>query len=360
MPLEPEDSNEQRRRVADVLAEYYAAVEAGEAPDQQAVMAQHPDLAAELAEYFEAQDRFARLVEPVRSVVVGAETTAPAQASATLGSEAPGAVGSSTLGSLAAADAGTSAIEAAGGLASTDLPGAISPPNGDGADPPRGTKVRYFGDYELIQVLGRGGMGVVYKARQRSLNRLVAVKMIKAGHWASADEVRRFHNEAEAVANLDHPGIVPIHEVGEHRRRHYFSMKLIEGPSLADRLADYAADPRQAARVVATIARAVHHAHQRGILHRDLKPSNILLDAAGQPHVTDFGLARRIEPSAEFSASGSVVGTPSYMSPEQAEGHRGTITTATDVYGLGAILYVALTGKPPFQADSVLETLNHV
>jgi WD40 repeat protein len=220
--------------------------------------------------------------------------------------------------------------------------------------------VRYFGDYELRGLLGQGGMGIVYRARQVSLNRSVALKMIRAGLWAGDDEVRRFRNEAEAIANLDHPRIVTIHEVGQYQGQHYFSMKLVEGPSLDQRLGDYTAQPRQAARLVAEIARAVHHAHQRGILHRDLKPSNILLDPEGRPHVTDFGLAKKIGGDGGRSLSGSIVGTPQYMSPEQAAGQRSAITTATDVYGLGAILYAALTGRPPFRADSVAETLLQV
>jgi serine/threonine-protein kinase len=219
---------------------------------------------------------------------------------------------------------------------------------------------RSFGDFELLGLLGHGGMGIVYKARQQSLNRIVAVKMIRAGTWAELDEVRRFRNEAEAVANLDHPQIVTIYEVGTHDGLHYFSMKLIDGPSLAELLPRYTADPRAAAGLVAEVARAVHHAHQRGILHRDLKPSNIVLDQEGHAHVTDFGLAKRIAGSGEATISGSILGTPSYMSPEQASGRRGAVTTATDVYGLGAILYAMLTGRPPFQGESVVETLEQV
>ena len=203
-------------------------------------------------------------------------------------------------------------------------------------------------------------MGIVYRAIQISLNRPVALKMIKAGILADAAELRRFRNEAEAVAMLDHPGIVPVFEVGEHAGQRYFSMKFVEGGNLADRLATMVNEFRAAARLLAGAAEAVHHAHMRGILHRDLKPANILVDAVGQPQITDFGLAKRVEGDLEMTASGAIMGTPAYMSPEQANGRRGTITTATDVYGLGAILYALLTGKAPFVGESLVETLNAV
>jgi serine/threonine protein kinase len=223
-----------------------------------------------------------------------------------------------------------------------------------------GTTVRYFGDYEIQKELGRGGMGVVYKAMQVSLNRPVAIKMIKAGVLADDAELRRFQNEAEAVALLDHPGIVPVYEVGEHDGQRYFSMKLVEGGNLAGQLPMFKTNPRAAAALLAETAEAVHHAHMRGILHRDLKPANILIDAEGHPHVTDFGLAKRVEADIEMTASGAILGTPAYMSPEQANGRRGSITTATDVYGLGATLYAMLAGKAPFGGDSVIETLDAV
>ncbi len=212
-----------------------------------------------------------------------------------------------------------------------------------------------FGDYELIAEVARGGMGVVYRARQVTLDRIVALKMILAGRLADAEDVERFRTEAEAAARLQHPNIVAIFEIGEIDGQHFFSMEFIEGVSLAQKLAAGPLPGRVAASYVRRIARAVHHAHKQGIVHRDLKPSNILLDVEDEPHITDFGLAKRLGGDPGQTRTGAILGTPSYMSPEQAQGRR-DIGPAADIYGLGAILYDLLTGRPPFKAETPMET----
>ncbi len=218
--------------------------------------------------------------------------------------------------------------------------------------------VRYFGDYELLKEIARGGMGVVYRARQVSLNRPVALKMILAGQLAGPDDIRRFHIEAEAAAKLDHPGIVPIYEIGEHDGQHFFSMGFVEGTSLAARVVDGPLPPREAATLTMHVAEAMHYAHSKGVIHRDLKPGNVLLDDRGRPKVTDFGLAKTLQADSGLTDTGQVIGTPSYMPPEQAEGRE--VGPAADVYALGAILYCLLTGRPPFQAASPMDTLMQV
>jgi WD40 repeat protein len=299
------DSNDPKIPAGDpldaIIAEYVQQVEAGQVPDREALRAQHPDLAERLRAFFADYDRLDRQAADLRLSVDPNRTT----------------------------DATTPASE---------LP-----------------RVRYFGDYELVKVIARGGMGVVYKARQVSLNRLVALKMILKGELATPRDVARFRAEAEAAAHLDHPHIVPIHEVGEHDGQQYFAMRYVEG-SLARRPR---ADARTEAGLVATVARAVHHAHQHGILHRDLKPSNILVDAAGTPLVADFGLAKRVDTDRSLTEPGALVGTPRYMAPEQAAGRK-DLTVAADVYSLGVVLYERLTGQTPFTGEAPLEALRQV
>ena len=220
-----------------------------------------------------------------------------------------------------------------------------------------------FGDYELLEEIGRGGQGVVYRSRQKSLNRTVALKVIGLGHWATEAHLKRFRREAEAAASLDHSGIVPIYEVGERDGSCYFSMKFVEGGQL-DEVAKRQPIPiRQAVELIAKVARTVHYAHEHGILHRDIKPGNILLDQKGEPHLTDFGLARLVESESTVTRTLDVMGTPSYMAPEQAVGNNPAtagLTRATDVYGLGAVFYQLLTGHPPFAGGTTFETVRLV
>lgn len=219
---------------------------------------------------------------------------------------------------------------------------------------------RDFADFELEQEIGRGGMGVVYKARQKELDRTVAVKMILDSHLASEEHVRRFHEEARAAARVEHSNIVHIHEVGRWNDQHYFVMEYIEGASLAEKVTHGTIEPQQAALLVQRVARAVDHLHRQGIVHRDLKPSNILIDADGEPHVTDFGLAKVFQKGGQSTATGIIVGTPSYMAPEQASGNSDLLGPKTDVYSLGAILFELLTGRPPFQEERPLDTIMKV
>jgi len=214
-----------------------------------------------------------------------------------------------------------------------------------------------FGDYELLEEIGRGGQGVVYRAHQKSLNRILALKVIGLGYWATETHLKRFRREAEAAASLDHPGIVPIYEVGERDGSCYFSMKFVEGGQLDEVVRHTPMSIRQAAELIAKVARTVHYAHEHGILHRDIKPGNILLDVKGEPLLTDFGLARLVETESTMTRTLEVLGTPSYMAPEQAAGNNAQLTKATDVYGLGAVFYHLQTGHPPFAGGTTYETI---
>jgi serine/threonine protein kinase len=214
-----------------------------------------------------------------------------------------------------------------------------------------------LGDYELLEEIGSGGQGVVFRVRQKSLNRIVALKVIGLGQWTTKTHLRRFRVEAEAAASLDHPGIVPIYEVGERDGQCYFSMKFVEGGQLDQVVKHGPLSIRQAAELSAKVARTVHYAHEHGILHRDIKPGNILLDAKGEPHLTDFGLARLVQSESTVTRTLEVLGTPSYMAPEQAAANNAKLTSATDLYGLGAVLYQLLTGHPPFAGGTTYETI---
>src|SRR6266699_3586703 len=217
-----------------------------------------------------------------------------------------------------------------------------------------------FGDYELVEEIGRGGQGVVYRAHQKSLNRTVALKLIGLGYWATEAHLKRFRREAESAASLEHPCIVPIHEVGERDGSCYFSMKFVEGGQLDAVVRREPMPIRRAVELIDTVARTVQYAHEHHILHRDIKPGNILLDQKGEPHLTDFGLARLVETESTVTRTMEVLGTPSYMAPEQAVGNNARVTSATDVYGLGAVLYQLLTGHPPFAGGTTFETVRLV
>ncbi len=321
MPRELDYTTDAVTGLQELLLAYLEAGAAGRPLDREQLLADHPELTSELATFFADYDGLTRLAG---SLCGGPQSTEQTVAES----------------------------------ASDDTEREVGP----------AVKAGALGDYELLEEIAAGGMGVVYRARQKSLNRVVALKMMPAGRGTRAVDLRRFRVEAEAAAQLDHPAIVPIYEVGEGDGQWFFSMQLVEGGSLDRHPARFRDDPAGAARLLATVARAVHYAHQRGILHRDLKPGNILLDARGQPHVTDFGLAKWMpvlddgdEPGGlSLTQSGDLVGTPSYMAPEQAEPRNGRLTTAADVYGLGAILYALLTGRPPFRGETVFDTLLQV
>src|SRR5437899_1927806 len=235
--------------------------------------------------------------------------------------------------------------------------GSVEPEGEINVDPAPSPMLMDFGDYELLEQIGRGGQGVVVRARQKRLNRIVALKVIGLGHWATEAHLKRFRLEAEAAARLEHPGIVPIHEVGERDGSCYFSMKFVEGGQLDEVVRCTPMSIRQTAELIVKVARTVHYAHEHGILHRDIKPGNILLDAKGEPHLTDFGLARLVETESTVTRTMEVLGTPSYMAPEQAVGNNAAVSSVTDVYGLGAVLYQLLTGQPPFAGGTTYETI---
>jgi serine/threonine-protein kinase len=352
----PKDAAERDQRLNAILAECLEASRLGQQGDVAVWQARYPEFAAELGEFLAGQEQLERLTAPLREVLQPTvENGLPDAGFATLVEDLTARLQAGEAVDLEAClREHPEHAERLGPL----LPALrfLAVPAGAESGRDRPT----LGDFRILREIGRGGMGIVYEAEQRSLNRRVALKVLPLAATMDPQHLQRFRNEAETVALLDHPHIVPVYEVGEQAGQIYFSMKLVGGGSLAQQLGRFQADIRSAARLLAAVARAVHHAHQRGILHRDLKPANILLDAEGQAHVTDFGLARRVEIDSSLTQSGALVGTPSYMAPEQASGQKGSITTATDVYGLGAVLYALLTGKPPFRGETVLDTLEQV
>jgi eukaryotic-like serine/threonine-protein kinase len=303
----PEESDTDALRDAELLDELLAAIQAGNAGRRDELLASHPHLLP-FVDCLSALDSFApQSVAPEFAetmIVVGSSMSQPAR--------------------------------------STPVP-----------------PIR-FGNYDLLGEVGRGGMGVVYKARHRDLNRIVALKMILASDWASVETIGRFQAEARAVARLRHRNIVGIHEVGEEVGRHFFAMDFVEGESLAKVISRGPMAPERAARWMVSIAEAVEHLHSQGLIHRDLKPSNILIDASGEPMVTDFGLAKAFGADGGATRTGAILGTPSYMSPEQASGRNALVTARSDVYSLGAMLYEMLSGRPPFREENPLDTLVQV
>ncbi len=337
--MSPEDRSE-RDPLQSLIADVLEVESRGESVDRKALIESHPEHADSLQAFFASHDqmRSAADVNPPRSSGPASEDPTIAPAASPL-------------------DDPTLSPTNPGGDDPTLPPSAAASRKGE---PTVGDKVRYFGDYELLEEIARGGMGVVYKARQMNLNRIVALKMILAGQLAGDDDVQRFYTEAEAAASLDHPGIVPIFDIGEHAGQHYFSMSYIEGQSLAHRVADGPLPSLEAAELVMKVAEAMAYAHRNGVIHRDLKPANILVDKNGQPKVTDFGLAKKTETDSGLTGTGQILGTPAYMPPEQASGKTEQVSESSDVYSIGAILYALITGRPPFQAASPLDTLMQV
>ena len=322
--------SEREERLATLIEEFLETAKRGGTPDIDAAAQAHPELAAELRELWATVQIAEGVGRQSRSSPAQAERSPRSASGETVDLQAQ-------LSSPEALNRGPASGEEALGDA-----------------PPQ------FADYELVEELGRGGMGIVYKAVQKSLGRTVALKMMLHGATASELETTRFRGEAEAAAQLEHPNIAPVYEVGSHGGLPYFTMRFIEGPTLSALLVDGPLPTRRAAELLAPVARAIDYAHGRGILHRDLKPANVLLDREGVPRVTDFGLAKRVEGDASLTQSGAILGSPSYMPPEQAAGNRGRIGPHSDVYSLGAMLYHMLTGRPPFQAATPIDTLLNV
>ena len=318
-------------RFDDVVAEFLDAVEAGSPPNEVEFAARHPEFEQSLLAFFEDYRQMGGWLTPNDQAIASESSSEAADSGASTDGASPPPVDSR--------------------VAKTTAFSGSKP-----TDPRQPT----LGDFVLLERIAEGGMGVVYKAKQKGLERIVALKMIRSGQFADDEEVQRFHREAAAAAKLDHPGIVPIYQVGEEDGQHFFAMAYVKGHSLADIIREQRLPPKQAAEYVRKVAIAVHFAHQHGIIHRDIKPGNVLVDELGELKVTDFGLAKDIDSDHSLTTSGQIVGTVSYMPPEQASGTIRRVSTWSDVYSLGALLYALLTQRPPFQAENPLDVLMQV
>lgn len=334
--------------VDSAFAAYLKSIDSGEFEGRDEFLARFPEIAVELSELLEAADRLHQFTLAGRSSAADFAEFSHADAAEGSDAERRQRAMAETIAGPAVADPSAAA---------TADPEVTLPMANRGQGDPGPTLPYDLGDYLLLKVIGRGGMGIVYLARQRALDRYVAVKMIRSGILADDAEVRRFYTEAQAAARLRHRGIVAVHQFGRRAGHHFFSMEYIRGSDLQQRINAGQLDPDQAARYVRDVALAIAHAHDQGVLHRDLKPANVLIDERDQVHVTDFGLAKHLDAESSVTGSGTAVGTPHYMAPEQAEGHSDGVTVATDVYSLGAVLFASLTGRPPLVGDNVVQTL---
>lgn len=353
--------------VESALAEYLMRCDAGTAPDREQFLAKHPDMRERLESLLAAADWIEQLAGPTMAAQasqIGGEPSAkpvmmlvdPNEDTQPL---SPATGGMAGLNSSPSSPSDPTALTLPG-TSQSQVPGfslgSLTPTQ----ELAQTILPCRFGDYVLEKVMGRGGMGVVYSGHQTHLDRPVAIKMIRSGALASSEEVQRFYSEARSAAKLDHPNIVTVYQCGEHNGHHFFSMDLVVGTDLAKLIQDGPMEPRRAARYVRDVAQAIQYAHERGILHRDLKPANVLVDEKDEVHVTDFGLAKTVGHETGLTATGAALGTPSYMSPEQAAGRTDEHAYQTDIYSLGAVLFALVTGKPPFQSQSVVQTIMQV
>lgn len=341
-------------RVDEILAEYMQKADSGNVPDRDEFLRQHPELREQLEDLLVTADWIEQLAGPTLADLAKPESTLGGEAEADKRQNPPASIERTQTDAVGDTLPHFGSLMRDLQLETTDTtPGSM-------ADSTPHKLPCQFGDYVLERIIGRGGMGVVYAGRQSNLDRPVAIKMIRSGALATQEEVERFYAEAKSAARLDHPNIVTVYQCGEHDGHHFFSMDLVEGRDLSQLISREPMDAHQAARYVRDAARAIQYAHDRGILHRDLKPANLLVDHDEGVRITDFGLAKFIGNDSSLTASGAALGTPSYMSPEQAAGRTEDHQRTTDVYSLGAILFAALTGRPPFKGETVVETIMQV